>query len=283
MTLITDVSSGALMPVIQDYEEYGQVRIWENSKVTLLAHSSAALDLATKSHFVGLSSDAEKVVEFAGRLCYMSHHNLSKKTTEEYIRNILTQGHGSVLEHGVATLLFEGVSRSLTHELVRHRAGFSYSQLSQRYVGAEFVTFVTPPLLLLEGYEGEYSVAKIAWLHALKTYRAMTDNLSLAVIDGESSRTETRKRVQQTSRNVLPNATETKIVVTANFRAWRHFLELRGSMHADPEIRRLAINVYRIFAPRFPAVFGDFKIVQQNSGRVRDGEGFFLSCEYSKV
>ena len=98
----------------------------------------------------------EVVAEFAGRLCYLSfgedagleggHRTIRGRTTNEsYLANILQVKHGSVLEHAVFTLLVEGVSRSLTHELVRHRAGFAYSQLSQRYVDESDIAFVLPP------------------------------------------------------------------------------------------------------------------------------------------
>src|ERR1700753_1560569 len=93
-------------------------------------------------------SDGERLAEFAGRLCYMSQRNPAKRSTEEYLTNILKQGHGSVFEHAVYVLLIEGVSRSLTHELVRHRAGFGYSQLSQRYVDESNAAFVVPPAIL---------------------------------------------------------------------------------------------------------------------------------------
>jgi thymidylate synthase (FAD) len=90
-------------------------------------------------------TDGERLAEFAGRLCYMSQRNPANRTTAEYLGNILRQGHGSVFEHAVYVVLIEGVSRSLTHELVRHRAGFGYSQLSQRYVGESEAAFVVPP------------------------------------------------------------------------------------------------------------------------------------------
>ena len=82
--------------------------------------------------WLGDATDGERLSEFAGRLCYMSQRNPAGRSTHEYIENIKKQGHGSVLEHANYSLLLEGVSRSLTHELVRHRAGFAYSQLSQR-------------------------------------------------------------------------------------------------------------------------------------------------------
>src|ERR1041385_6893427 len=97
---------------------------------------------------LGDSTDGERLAEFAGRLCYMSQANPAKRQTREYLENIKKQGHGSVLEHANYSILFEGVSRSFTHELVRHRAGFAYSQLSQRYVDESLASFVVPPAVI---------------------------------------------------------------------------------------------------------------------------------------
>src|ERR1700757_4492121 len=89
--------------------------------------------------------DGEGLKESAGRICYMSQHNPVARTTPEYLENIKKQGHGSVFEHSVYVMLIEGISRSCSHELVRHRAGFGYSQLSQRYVDESHAAFVMPP------------------------------------------------------------------------------------------------------------------------------------------
>ena len=106
---------------------------------------------------MGEGSDGEHLAEFAGRLCYMSQRNPAGRATREYLVNILKQGHGSVLEHANYSLLLEGISRSLTHELVRHRAGFAYSQLSQRYVDESQAAFVVPPAIIGdEGLEGAW-------------------------------------------------------------------------------------------------------------------------------
>ena len=94
--------------------------------VTVLARPSFREPAHLPVSWVGESSDGERLAEFAGRICYMSQHNPAQRTTADYLENIKKQGHGSVLEHANYTLLLEGVSRSLTHELVRHRAGFAY-------------------------------------------------------------------------------------------------------------------------------------------------------------
>src|SRR3954468_5803126 len=115
--------------------------------VTLLARPQFTVPEHLPVSWEGESTDGERLAEFAGRICYMSQHNPAKRSTREYIENIKKQGHGSVLEHANYTLLLEGVSRSLTHELVRHRAGFAFSQLSQRYVDESQAAFVVPPAI----------------------------------------------------------------------------------------------------------------------------------------
>ena len=204
-------------------------------------------------------SDGEAMVEVAGRLCYMSFANPRPGGNKAYIDHILEVGHGSVLEHAVYSMIFTGVSRSLTHELVRHRAGMSYSQLSQRYV--DKVSFVRPP-----GIKPDSS-AELVWTSnialALASYESLIETLEhndFADIDNATLR---RKRARETARAVLPNCTETKIFVTGNARAWRHFLELRGSIHADAEIQRLAIAVLSVLEDISPNLFGDYTVTDQ--------------------
>src|SRR5580704_12244522 len=116
--------------------------------ISILARPAFAEPAHLPVHWLGESSDGERLAEFAGRMCYMSQRNPANRPTREYLDNIKKQGHGSVLEHANYTLLLEGVSRSLTHELVRHRAGFAYSQLSQRYVDESRAAFVVPPAMI---------------------------------------------------------------------------------------------------------------------------------------
>jgi thymidylate synthase (FAD) len=211
----------------------------------------------------------EALAEFAGRLCYLSfgedagleggHKTIPGRTTNEaYLGNILDVKHGSVLEHAVWTLLFEGVSRSLTHELIRHRAGFGFSQLSQRYVDESNIGFVVPPEIEID--TPAYEVWVAACEQAQGSYRA----LLAAMIDyvGESgTATMRKKRARQAARAVLPNCAETKILVTGNARAWRHFCEMRGSPTADVEIRRLAVNTLQFFHGEAPHIFSDMQIM----------------------
>jgi thymidylate synthase (FAD) len=187
----------------------------------------------------------------------MSQRNPAGRTTREYLENIKRQGHGSVLEHATYGLLLEGVSRSLTHELVRHRAGFAYSQLSQRYVDESEASFVVPPAIagdeVLEGaWRAQIEAAQGAYValvgQLMERYGWVTD------------RVHRRKMAREAARGVLPNSTETKIVVTGNARAWRTMLELRSSEGAELEIRRLAVAVLRLLQQEAPGFFSDFEI-----------------------
>lgn len=207
--------------------------------------------------WIGDSTDGERLAEFAGRLCYMSQKNPANRNTREYIDNIKKQGHGSVLEHANYSLLLEGVSRSLTHELVRHRAGFAYSQLSQRYVDESHAAFVIPPAII--GDDALVSTWKAQVEGAQATYVALVEKLMerYGWVDDKVHR---RKMAREAARGVLPNSTETKIVATANARAWRTTLELRTSEGAEMEIRRCFVAVLRVLQAEAPAFFSDFEI-----------------------
>jgi len=202
----------------------------------------------------------EQLVEIAGRLCYMSFAKPRPGGNQAYINHILEVGHGSVLEHAVYSMIFTGVSRSLTHELVRHRAGMSYSQLSQRYVDESDCAFVVPPSITLASESGAWWASCMG--RALGQYQAMIESLEMRFAD-ITDKTLKRKKIRETARSVLPNCTETKIFVTGNARAWRHFLELRGSIHADAEIQRLAIAVLKVLQAESPNLFGDYTVTEQ--------------------
>src|SRR5207253_6568268 len=121
------------------------MEIFRAPHVTLIARPEFLEPDHLRVQWRGDSSPGERLAEFAGRICYMSQHNPANRSTAEYLENIKKQGHGSVLEHAVYVLLIEGISRSCSHELVRHRAGFGYSPLSQRYVGESHAAVVLPP------------------------------------------------------------------------------------------------------------------------------------------
>ncbi len=207
--------------------------------------------------WLGEGTGGERLAEFAGRLCYMSQANPAKRPTREYLENIKKQGHGSVLEHANYSILFEGVSRSLTHELVRHRAGFAYSQLSQRYVDESNAAFVVPPAII--GDEKLEAAWKTQVEGAQTTYVALVEQL-MERYGWVADRVHRRKMAREAARAVLPNATETKIVVTGNARAWRTMLELRAGEGAEMEIRRFAVATLRLLQREAPGFFSDFVI-----------------------
>jgi thymidylate synthase (FAD) len=226
-------------------------------RVTVLSQPSFTEPAHLPVNWLGESTDGERLAEFAGRLCYMSQRNPANRDTREYLENIKRQGHGSVLEHANYSLLLEGVSRSLTHELVRHRAGFAYSQLSQRYVDESHAAFVVPPAII--GDEALQSAWQAQVEGAQATYVALVDSL-MERYKWVEDKVHRRKMAREAARGVLPNSTETKIVVTGNARAWRTMLELRSSEGAEFEIRRLAVSVLRTLSTVAPAFFSDFEI-----------------------
>src|SRR5437660_9609240 len=197
----------------------------------------------------------EGLAEFAGRACYQSWKkpNPSTATNAGYLRHILEVGHLSVLEHGSVTFYFSGISRSLTHELIRHRH-FSYSQLSQRYVPERKAKMVEPDVI---ASDPELHAKFLAATEAsVAAYTELLAGLEERFADIPNP-TLRRKQARQAARAVLPNATETRIVVTGNYRAWRHFIAMRATEHADVEIRELAVECLRQLHKAAPNAFGD--------------------------
>ncbi len=212
-----------------------------------------------------------QLCKVAGQLCYASF--TPKRTTNEnaerYFRNIKESGHGSVLEHANFTFLFYGISRSVTHELVRHRAGMGYSQLSQRYVSGRVLRFVERP-----EYRDDpelHALFEERIDRAAHDYAKIADGLlerqksGVEILSGDA-KTDLRKKVQQTARSVLPNETEAPIVVTGNARAWRHVVEMRANSHAEIEIRALLFNTYLCLSAVDPILFGDYQIASYSDG-----------------
>lgn len=245
------------------------MEIFRAPRVTLIARPEFVEPEHLPVQWRGDASAGERLAEFAGRVCYMSQHNPANRTTAEYLENIKKQGHGSVLEHPVYVLLIEGISRSCSHELVRHRAGFGYSQLSQRYVDESHAAFVMPPATIgdpaLEAeWEREVGDAQAAYVRAVEAL--------MARYAWVADKVHRRKLAREAARSVLPNATEVKIVVSGNARAWRTMLELRTSEGAELEIRRMAIACLRVLQREAHALFSDFEIYlagdQQEAARV---------------
>ncbi|TRX43708.1 FAD-dependent thymidylate synthase [Corynebacterium guaraldiae] len=199
------------------------------------------------------STDSEDLIEFAGRACYQSFHKPNPKTAEnaDYIANIIAQGHESVLEHATVTFYLTGVSRALTHELIRHRH-LSYSQMSQRFVDESEANIVMPPAISALYHEGskEYEAVVKSARKSLKKYTALVESLQNEGLP--------RKQAREAARAVLPNCLETRIVVSGNLRAWRDYLKKRISPHADAEIRIVSQMILAELYDVAPSVFKDF-------------------------
>ena len=236
------------------------------------------LDRFLTDHAVTWESDsevaAEVVTETAGRVCYMSFSRPRPGGNAAYLHHIKEVGHGSVFEHAVWTLLITGVSRTLTHELVRHRAGFGFSQLSQRYVDESVAEYVEPDIIAND--PELHTIWMEAMKHAHACYMQLAEKLNTKLADPQAAaaamlppdadRTTRRKTARQAARSVLPNATETKITVTGNARALRHFIEQRGSVFAEPEIRKLANKILDILQREAPNLFGDYQKIPLPDG-----------------
>jgi thymidylate synthase (FAD) len=204
----------------------------------------------------------QALAEFAGRACYQSWSKPipATSTNAGYLAHILQVGHLSVLEHSSATFYVTGVSRSLAHELVRHRH-LSVSELSQRFRPDDDV--IVPAAIAAD------DELRTVFEAATTSTRAAYDTLLAALEDKIASAptgTLNRKLARQAARAVLPHATPTKLVVTGNFRAWRHFIGMRASDAADPEIRGLAVRILRALRQLAPNVFADFRISQLRDG-----------------
>ena len=216
-------------------------------RVTVLDHSGMDLaavfspeEIATmqaQGRYCG--TPLENKIEFMGRLCYDSH--AAGRPTADYFANIIASRHSSVAEHATISLLFQGISRGLTHELVRQRVGVSYSQRSTRYCDEGTAGYVMP-------VEDDDSIetASAYFGNIREVYKHQYGKALARLGD--------RKRARGVARSWLPNGTETEIGVTFNLVSLFHFLAIRGSRHAEREIVRLAIatlEATRHLAPHF--------------------------------
>jgi thymidylate synthase (FAD) len=195
------------------------------------------------------TSEQDTLAEFAGRLCYESWSKPNPKTATNrgYLQNIIEHKHYSTLEHASVTLLLEGVSRSLTHELVRHRH-LSFSQVSQRYVDHGDRDFVGHPLYVnLDGYVADM----------VDDYIASSQQLYSTIQQNLRDKGFTKKEANGAARQVLPEGTETKILVSGNLRTWMEVIDKRYSVYADQEIRELAEAMIPHFKEVAPNIFQD--------------------------
>jgi thymidylate synthase (FAD) len=227
-------------------------------------------------------SSGTQLAKIAGQVCYLSlgPNRTRNDQAKKYFDNIKSSGHGSVLEHSAYSFLFYGISRSLTHELVRHRAGTAFSQTSQRYVNGKVLRFVER-----SEYQGhdllhkrfEEGIDSASERYALTTSLLIQEqHEGNALLIGES-RTDLRKRIQQVTRASLPNETEAPIVFSANARALRHIIEMRASSHAETEIRNLFFKVFLCMVLMEPLLFDDY-FVNELSDKTH-----VVSTNYRKV
>lgn len=215
--------------------------------------------------FEGLDNQGgQAIIEFAGRECYQSwgRPNPATQTNAGYVESLIKQRHFSVLEHASATFRFQHVSRSQTHEIVRHRH-FSYSQLSQRYVNTsdDLVVSVHPEVKALVAAEMEDGGAGNV-NHFIDERLDDLDAAVLAFYQQVDAALEAKgknlKQRRGAARGSLMNMTATNIVVTGNLRAWRHFILMRSHVSAELEIRLTAWEVYQRLVEHFPDAFWDF-------------------------
>ena len=223
------------------------------------------MDADTPLGNLGEILEPENLVEFAGRHCYRSWHK--GRGTADYVRNLIDQGHESVLEHVSINFAIGGVSRTLTHELLRHRPGIAISQESQRYVNAADINFVVPPLYLWL-VQGDLSHPKIkSWEKTVESTRAAyIDLMNGWDVNAGANSTIEHKRRAEAARSVLSNAAETRLTWTANIRILRHVFKMRGQQAADLEIRRLDAALFDIVQKRYGIFFEDLKKVDGDFG-----------------
>ena len=252
-----------------DFDPVRDIRVLREPSVYLVGRQTVAdeeIERFLANHGVSWQTDTEVAAEYlsevAGRVCYMSFAKPRPGGNKTYLEHIREVGHGSVLEHAVWCFLFTGVSRTLTHELVRHRH-FSYSQLSQRYVDESVAEYVEPDCIAADPELHRLWLDAVAYSH--QAYMRLAEKLQEKFRE-EPDRTQRRKLARQAARSVLPNATETKIFVTANARALRHFIELRASRHAEVEIRKLAVRVLQVMQNEAPNIFSDYQLVPLPDG-----------------
>lgn len=215
------------------------------------------------------AEDGELLTEFAGRGCYGSWNKANPNTrdTKDYLAHIEEVGHWSVMEHASVTFYIRGISRSLTHELVRHRH-HSPSQLSQRFVvvGKMGGDHVIPPLFEHPTDEEAAALLEGVWDHAVMAYEEL---LAIGTRRAEElglSGTLAKKRAREAARAVLPNMTPTAITLTGNHRAWRDMLLKRLQPEADLEISRLAQVIFGKLSTLEPAMYQDLQVVLTDEG-----------------
>ena len=233
------------------------------TKVDYAAMDHALLSLGVDGWTSDGGTDADVLTEFAGKSCYMSFDkslnlNLTKvggRPNSTYIQDgIIGNKHGSVLEHSTVTFFLTNVSRVVTHELVRHRAGTAFSQTSGRYVRSNDVDMFLPKEIA--AFPGAVPVFQ-------RAVREMEENIAeLVEITGIEDMTDfgLKKRLTSAFRRLIGNGQANHLVMTANHRAWRHIIEMRTSAHAEEEIRVIMSDVAQQLKDKFPTLYGDMSL-----------------------
>ena len=182
-------------------------------------------------------------LEKVGRTCYKSEDKISEGSAEKFVRMLVNRGHEAILEHGVITVRFI-CDRGISHQIVRHRIA-SFAQESTRYCSYD------------KGkYGGEITVIKPCFLEeGTPNY----DRWYLACRNAEEQYMKMLRHgmTAEEARSVLPNSLKTEVIMTADYREWRHFFAMRCSKAAHPQIREIAIPLQKEFAKHIPVLFED--------------------------
>ena len=187
-------------------------------------------------------------IERAGRVCYKSEGNIKPDSAENFIRGIIKRGHESVIEH--ASVSFKIVcDRGVTHELVRHRLA-SYSQESSRYCDYSAGKFGGELTFIKPCFWSEDDENFLLWKE------------TMAALEKNYLTLRERGAKPEEARSILPNSLKTEIFVTMNLRELRHFLKLRTAAAAHPQMREVALKIYKILVEKLPAVFDDLKTAE---------------------
>jgi thymidylate synthase (FAD) len=206
---------------------------------------------------------AEALIEAGGRVCYRSFAvGLNANVTRiregngPYLANVIKQGHGALLEHASDTYIFFDVSRVVTHQTVRHRAGTAYSQESGHYVRVEGIKMRFPHVFI--GHPKEAEIQEI-FEDAIARDEAAQTRLA-AILDIDNQDFETKKKYTTAMRRLVPDGIATALVMSGNHRTWRWLIELRTERHNDEEIRQVFADVYRQQSERYPNLYADAKV-----------------------
>lgn len=184
-----------------------------------------------------------KKIELIGRVCYKSEDKITDESAETFVKSILKNGHESVIEHEKISVRIV-CDRGVSHEIVRHRIA-SYSQESTRYCNYSKEKFGKELTFIKPVFWKEDSNSYHIWEEMMKSVETMYNNLI------EIGATP------QEARSILPNSLKTEIVVTMNLREWRHFLKLRTSKKAHPQMRQVSLLLLKEFKNIIPIIFDD--------------------------